>query len=431
MMSGASAKEIVDDALPLGRVLLVTSNFPRWQGDSTTPFVLHLARDLRDLGWDVHVLAPHAPGARRREILDGVPVERFRYLWPASQQTVCYGGGALAKLRSDRGNLLKLPVLVLAEWLAVLRRLATRRYALVHSHWILPQTFTCSLAAAVLRIPHVATVHGGDAFALRGRVLEGFKRLALRGADRITVNSSATFAAVTPLCREPARLVRIPMGATAVAGSAARQQELRRRYRDGNGPLVVFIGRLVPEKGADDVIDAVAITRRQLPSVRLLIIGDGPERASLEARAAATGIAASTIFMGWIQPDDVHDHLAAADVFVGPSKMAANGWIEAQGLTFAEALLAGTPVVATRIGGIIDAIRQDETGLLVDPGCPDQIAAAIVRLNSDPALGRRLATNGREFASAHLTRAASAAEFSRLYAGVLGCPARGGAPARR
>lgn len=402
-----------------GRVLFVTSNFPRWQGDSTTPFVLHLARDLRALGWDVDVLAPHAPGARRREVLDGVPVERFRYLWPDALQTVCYDGGALVKLEREPWNLLKIPALVLAEWLAVSWRLATRRYALVHSHWILPQTFTCTLAAALLRIPHVATVHGGDAFALRGRVLSRFKRMALGGADRITVNSSATLAAVAPLCHESARLVRIPMGATVVAGSAARQHELRRRYRDGDGPLVVFIGRLVPEKGADDVIEAVAIIRERLPSARLLIIGDGPERAHLEARAATTGVAERTQFLGWIQPDDVHDHVAAADVFVGPSKMAANGWIEAQGLTFAEALLAGTPVVATRIGGIVDAIRHEDTGLLVEPGRPDQIAAAIVRLCADPELRSRLVRTGRDLASAHLTRPACAAAFSKLYAGVM------------
>ena len=73
-----------------GRVLCVTSNLPRWAGDATTPFVLHLASDLAGLGWEVEALAPHAEGAATTEVLDGVTVHRFRYLWPASQQTVCY-----------------------------------------------------------------------------------------------------------------------------------------------------------------------------------------------------------------------------------------------------------------------------------------------------------------------------------------------------
>lgn len=82
-----------------GRILVVTSNFPRWQGDSTTPFVLHLAQDLQNLGWHVDVLAPHSPGSARREVIEGVTAERFRYLWPTRLQTVCYQGGALINLR--------------------------------------------------------------------------------------------------------------------------------------------------------------------------------------------------------------------------------------------------------------------------------------------------------------------------------------------
>ena len=107
-----------------GRVLCVTSNFPRWSGDSTTPFVLHLAQDLQSLGWEVHVLAPHAPQAARMEVISGVQVKRFRYLWPIRQQTVCYQGGALINLRKHPANWLKLPALVAAETLAIVRQIA-------------------------------------------------------------------------------------------------------------------------------------------------------------------------------------------------------------------------------------------------------------------------------------------------------------------
>ena len=122
-----------------GRVLCVTSNFPRWSGDSTTPFVLHLAQDLQSVGWEVHVLAPHAPQAARSEIIAGVRVERFRYLWPTRQQTVCYQGGALINLRKHPVNWLKLPALVAAETLAIARTLRAGHYDLIHSRWILPK----------------------------------------------------------------------------------------------------------------------------------------------------------------------------------------------------------------------------------------------------------------------------------------------------
>ena len=129
------------NAAPTGRILCVTSNLPRWAGDSTTPFVLHLAEDLQTLGWEVDLLAPHAPQAAVRETLSGVKVERFRYFWPAAQQSVCYQGGALINLRKQKLNYFKLPGLIGAEFLAVLRRLHDRSYDVVHSHWMLPQGF--------------------------------------------------------------------------------------------------------------------------------------------------------------------------------------------------------------------------------------------------------------------------------------------------
>lgn len=132
-----------------GEVLFITSSYPRWPGDATPPFVHHLAQDLRALGWNVHVLAPHAPGAARDEVMDGVPVHRFRYFWPESLQTVCYDGGALVKLRNNRWNFTLIPFLVVAQWLAVQTRVIRRKTVLLHSHWLLPQGFTAACAARI------------------------------------------------------------------------------------------------------------------------------------------------------------------------------------------------------------------------------------------------------------------------------------------
>ncbi len=402
-----------------GRVLCLTSNFPRWEGDSTTPFVLHLAQDLMELGWQVDVLAPHAPGCATREILGGVPVERFRYLWPGSLETVCYQGGALLNLRRNRSNFAKLPALVLCEWAAVMRRLASRHYDLLHSHWILPQGFTGALAARPLGVPHVITVHGGDAFALRGALLARFKRFALTHAEAVTVNSSATRAAILDTAALDTTLHTIPMGVTEKVPDPQAVAQIRERYRRGAGPLLVFIGRLVYEKGADDLVAAIDLLRDRLPDARALVIGDGPDKEALQNAVARQGLEDHVIFTGWVQPDEVPNYLAAADIFVGPSKTAPDGWVEAQGLTFAEAMLAGTPVIATRSGGIVDAVRHDETGLLVDEGAPEQIAAAVVRLAETTELRTRLGRQGRKLARSGFTRSASATSFGQLFGSLL------------
>lgn len=405
-----------------GRILCLTSNFPRWTGDSTTPFVLHLARDLQELGWRVDVLAPHAPGTATREILDGVQVERFRYLWPARLETVCYRGGALINLRRHPSNALKLPALVLAEWAASLRRLAGRRYDLLHSHWILPQGFTGALAAWPLGVPHVLSVHGGDVFALRGRWLTHCKRFALHRADAVTVNSSVTGQAVQAIAGMRPQLQRIPMGVTVapVARDDPRVQRLRQQHRRGDGPLLVFVGRLVEEKGVADLLHALGVLLPELPEASALVVGEGQDRPALEALARQLGVAQRVVFSGWVAPEEVGCYLAAGDVFVGPSRRGRDGWVEAQGLSFIEAMIAGTPVVATRVGGIIDSVRDGETGLLVPERSPGAIAAAVRRLVADPALVARLRRQGYALATTAFSRPASAAAFDRLFEQLRG-----------
>lgn len=399
------------------RILLVTSNFPRWEGDSTTPFVQHLAKDLIDLGWRIDVLAPHAPGAAEAEVLDGVPVERFRYLVPESAQTVCYQGGALANLDKRPADKLKLPALVAAEWVAVQKRAMSGDYDLIHSHWVLPQGFVGMLVAGSCHLPHVITVHGSDIFMLDSPLLERMKRMALTRARVVTVNSSVTEARTRQVAPTLRDLRRIPMG---VPDSPLDEDErklvakIRDEHRSGDGPLLVFVGRLVEQKGGEDLLRAMQNVVMELPSARLLMIGEGPSRSAWERLAADLGIAGQVTFVGWVQPALVRAHLAAADVFVGPSR-----GFEAQGLTFLEAVAAGTTVIAARSGGVVDLIRHEETGLLVEQSAPLELAGAILRLARDPELRERLVEAARATMGRGFSRTSTAEAFARVYRDCL------------
>ena len=399
-----------------GRILCVTSNFPRWTGDSTTPFVLHLAQDLQQLGWRIDVLSPHAERTALREILGGVQVERFRYLWPSSLETICYQGGALINLRKNRANYLKLPALISSEGLNLFLRLKGGKYDLLHSHWILPQGFTGILAAGPLGIPHVVTVHGGDVFGLQGALLTTFKRFTLRHADAVTVNSSVTERAVTEISPALKELHRIPMGVSTNEMKVSTSfVELRNRYRRGNGPLLIFVGRLVEEKGVEDLIRAVDILVPRFPDITALIIGEGQDRPDLEGLTKTFGLSDRVIFTGWVKPDDISAYLAAGDIFVGPSREASDGWIEAQGLTVIEAMVAKTPVITTRVGGVVDSVKHEETGLLVNERSPDEIAKAVERIVGEPLLADNLRGQGYKLAANKFSRASSAKSFSALF----------------
>jgi phosphatidylinositol alpha-1,6-mannosyltransferase len=371
------------------RILCVTSTFPRWPGDDTTTFILHFAQELIAQGAEVDVLAPHAPGAKRAEVIDGVPVERFRYMRPDSAEDVCYQGGALFNIKGSPLTAAKLPALIGSQWAAIRSRARSGRYDVISAHWLLPQGWTAVQAAS--GVPVVSTVHGSDVFGLSHPVLTKFKRAALAGSAAVTVNSTATKEAVEAIGAPVRDLRLIPMGIDVTAeADQARVAGWRRDRRQGDGPLVAFVGRLIDWKGVDDLIDAAALASKQLPDLRVVIAGSGPLREHLDRRVAELGLANYVHLSGWLAREDVTALQAAADVVVVPSRTGADGSREAQGLAVMEAMALGKAVIATRTGGIPDAIDDGENGLLVEQNDPAALAAAIVRLAGNQELTARL-----------------------------------------
>jgi glycosyltransferase involved in cell wall biosynthesis len=150
--------------------------------------------------------------------------------------------------------------------------------------------------------------------------------------------------------------------------------------------VVATVAHLIPQKGVDHLLRALAQMRRR---ARLQVIGDGPEASRLSALAAELGIGDRVQLLGL--RDDVAEVLQAADVFVHPAI-----WGEAFGLTIAEAMATGLPVVASRVGGIPELVTHGETGLLVPPGDAGALAGALDRLAADGEERARLGANARQ-----------------------------------
>ena len=183
-------------------------------------------------------------------------------------------------------------------------------------------------------------------------------------------------------------------------------------------PTVGFVGRFWPEKGADTLIRAVA----ELPDVAAVLLGEGPQRASIESLATELGVADRVVLAGW--RDDARDLLSTFDVFVLPSRR------ESFGISIVEAMLAERPVVATDVGSVSEVVVDGETGLLVAPDQPGALAHAIGALLEDPDRSRRMGARGREVALERFTPEAMADTFMSVYQGLLGENGRRG-PAPR
>src|SRR5262249_23915091 len=135
---------------------------------------------------------------------------------------------------------------------------------------------------------------------------------------------------------------------------------------------------------------------QRIPDVTYLIVGDGADRARLESLAVTVGVRNHVVFAGQVMDSDLPDVYALSNVFIMPSRTQLSACdVEGFGLVFLEANACGKPVIGGRSGGIPDAIVDEETGFLVNPTEPDEIANVLVRLLSNAELAKRLGENGR------------------------------------
>jgi glycosyltransferase involved in cell wall biosynthesis len=174
---------------------------------------------------------------------------------------------------------------------------------------------------------------------------------------------------------------------------------------------VTLVGRLTSQKGVDTLLDAAVAIRQQVPTALFVIVGDGPDRPALEARATANGLDGAVRFLGY--RDDIPHVLAASDIVTMPSR--------SEGLPhlLLEALAVGRPVVASRVGGIPDVVHDGDTGLLVAPDAPDEVAAGVLRLLADPAAAAALAHAGQRYVQRHCSVEMAARRLASVYRAVL------------
>ena len=255
-------------------------------------------------------------------------------------------------------------------------------------------------AAALARVP-VRIGSRRDVFMPeRTPAQQRLQRLAYRFAHRVVANSSA---AVDRLIEEGVAVRKIAHIANGLDldryDASARGSRPRR--------VIATVANLRPGKGHDVLLKAAANVVRRIPDVTFLIIGDGPRREELERLAASLRISAQVQFTGY--RSDVPEMLRQADVFAFPSFM------EASPNAVIEAMAAGLPIVATRVGGIPEVIEHERSGLLVAPGDDRALAAALVRAIERPALASQLGDAARQAVEARFSFDRMVGEFQQLY----------------
>ena len=284
----------------------------------------------------------------------------------------------------------------------------------LHTHGYRSDVVAGPLAGR-LGAARVSTVHGFTGGGLRNRVYEWLQKRALRRCDAVVAVSDELARTLRDAGIERVRTVAngAPLGRAAASAVEAR----RELGVDEDAFHVGWVGRLSAEKGPDTFLEALAELRPALPFVAS-ILGDGPMRQALEARAARLGLLGRVRFAGPVE--SAARLFRAFDVFVLSSRR------EGTPISLLEAIAAGTPVVATRVGGIADAAGP-HGALYVDPMDAAGLGAAIREVRSDPAAAARRALSAR----AHRDAGPDWIDaYQNVYEAVGTAPGRNAEPAR-
>lgn len=397
-------------------LLVLASTYPRWAGDHEPGFVHELCKRLA-ARFEVIALVPDAPDADPDGMLDGVEVIRYRYA-PRALQTVVPGGGIVANLRRSRWKWLLLPGFMLGQYCAARRVLRTRKIAVIHAHWLVPQGLIARRLARSHGVPYLVTSHGGDLFGLRGRVPTWLKQKVAADCAAMTVVSGAMRDEAARLGLRPPRIEVLPMGVDL------QDRFVPAAHTPRVADELLFVGRLVPKKGLTHLLDALPAVIAQRPQVRLVIAGFGPEDAALRAQAGRLGIAAHIEFMGATPQADLPALYRRASLFVAPFVREASGDQEGLPVALMEALGCGCPVVVGNVAGVRDLLGEAADAVCVDPRDTQALAAKIVAALHDPVAAMRRAHTLRSVAASRVDWQRIADAYATLLAACITTRAR-------
>jgi glycosyltransferase involved in cell wall biosynthesis len=219
-----------------------------------------------------------------------------------------------------------------------------------------------------------------------------WERANAQCADRVVVPSR--YSAV--IAHE---VYAVPRARLAVVPEPVDVAEWRRRLAAARGvrapgPTVLAVARMYPRKRLEDLLEAAALLRGRIPGLGVRIVGEGPESARLRRRSRDLGVQEMVIFLGEVSRQALAVEYAGADVFCLPTVQ------EGFGLVFAEAMVAGLPVVACRAAAVPEVVEDRRTGFLVNPRSPDELAMAMETLLTNPGLRAEMGEAGRRRAEA-------------------------------
>lgn len=365
------------------KILVLTTSYPSDAHDPSGIFIAKLLGAVKRRGYSVKVVAPSNGVFHGRRTVEGIETVRFGYFWPRSLERLTTGGGGIPENMAN-SVLAKIQVLpmMLAFLLVTFREL--RGMDIIYANW-LGAGIVGAIANLFTGKPLVVSFRGDDGYLARDRPVWRVLTRWVTSRARLVAPVSAELMNILQALGVPESKCHLPRFGvdTDMFHPASAPREA-----DGEVRLL-FVGSLIDRKGLHDLLEALAdpaFTR-----VRLIVVGEGPNRGNLVEMADSLGLTQQIEWKGVLAPAEVARLMRSSDALCLPSYM------EGRPNVVNEAMASALPVVVTRIGGVPDMVQEGKTALLYEPGNIEQLRHSLMRLVENPLLGKHMGRAGHEF----------------------------------
>ncbi|MEM2369302.1 MAG: glycosyltransferase family 4 protein [Candidatus Bathyarchaeia archaeon] len=338
-----------------------------------------LARELVRMGHTVHIVTLEFPGAPPYEERNGVKIHRvpIELGHPNFIVWTLLFNHFMEKKVADISKHEKFDIIHAHDWLVAPVGIISKHY---------------------LRIPLISTIHSTEVGRAQGLyspdsfLIDGFEWWLTYESKRVIVTSYAMKSELEQHFRLPREKVDVAPNGIDVSKyeiNVDRDNVKRRLGIDPSERIVLFIGRLVPQKGVEYLIMAAPKIFERHPETRIIVVGNGWIKDRLQGLAYSTGYPHRIMFLGFLSDQDLTELTMSSDVLVIPSVY------EPFGIVALEGMAAGVPVVASNVGGLAEIIEHDRTGFLAYKESPDSIAWGVNKILSDPGYAHWLVQNAK------------------------------------
>ena len=369
------------------KVVYIVTAYWRKEEDVITPWLVKLIDKLKERGIDIKIFTSSYRGLKSGKIKD-VFVYRFRYFFKKYER-LTHECAVPERLKENKFYYLVLPFYLFFGIVESLRFAKKYAFDIIHVHWPFPLGIFGYLMKLQKKKKMIFSFHSAEiVFAEKNFIFKHILKFLVKKADFITVNSSYTKEKLFRLVGELRNIEIVPFASSLPEPKESLPFDKRKE--------ILFVGRLVERKGGEYLLRAAKILKDRGKNYKIKIVGKGPLFEDLKSLKEKLDLD-NVEFCGFVSESELVERYRNARIFVLPAIHDKRGDTEGLGVVLLEAISYGVPVIASAVGGIVDIVKNGETGILVPEKDEKALADAIEKLFEDKEISQKLVDNAKKY----------------------------------